>query len=210
MAKQYQSHLGSFMLCISSMWSHIHVKLWQGLKVMAWNAHYHMIDTYMQCCIPRNLTYFLNCSHFEGFGGHYKQSKCVDACVTKYRIIERTILLSLPNSVGKKGHWTWVGIIIILSRHPMGWAQISYTTWAWLLLLCSSKVWWLFSPIICLTLLVINFWWQLLSILQNVLTKNWWQIFGYFTKGVDKNLVLIFIFFPEWKIWVFTNFFWVK
>ncbi len=72
---------------------------------MAWNTHYHMIDTYMQCCIPRNyVDIFLNCSHFEGFGGHYKQSKCVDACVTKYRIIERTILLSLPNSVGKKGH----------------------------------------------------------------------------------------------------------
>jgi len=113
MAKQYQSRLGSFMLSISSMWSHIHVELWQGLKVMAWNTHYHMIDTYMQCCIPRNLTYFKIVLILRDWW-HYKQSKCVDACVTKYRIIKRTILLSLPNSVGKRGHWTWVGIIFCL------------------------------------------------------------------------------------------------
>jgi hypothetical protein len=40
------------------------------------------------------------------------------------------------------------------------------------------------------------FWWKILSILQNVLTKKLVTNFGYFTKGVDKKLGLIYIFFP--------------
>lgn len=149
-------------------------------------SHDRHIDTMLY---TKKLDIFLNCSHFEGLGGLQAIKVCWCLCDHKYRIIERTILLSLPYSVGKKQKLN-MGRNYFLSRHPMGWAKLAKPHELGICYALPSLM----------TIFTHNlshplsdyFWWKILSILQNVLTKKLVTIFLLFYKRSWQKLGINF------------------